>query len=61
MLVEQAYLLIKQDLELSDKEDKIFVHKFVLLILAFVSQDEQFMWQQEERVENFRKTGIDRK
>lgn len=37
------------------------MHKFVLLITAFVSQDEQFMWMQEERVENFRKTGIDRK
>jgi hypothetical protein len=37
------------------------VHKFVLLILAFVSQDEVFSWMQEERVENFRRTGIDRK
>lgn len=37
------------------------MHKFVLLILAFVSQDEAFSWMQDERVENFRRTGVDRK
>jgi hypothetical protein len=46
---------------LCEQESKVFVNKFTLLVVAFLSEDEEFTWMQEERVEAYKKSQIERR
>jgi hypothetical protein len=60
-IVTDSHSAIQIEQLLEEPECKVFIHKFSLLLMSFISQQEKYIWMQEERIESYKKSSIERR